>query len=78
MYFLDEKKLIHIKGDKYEINVELMKSFVGRDNIKMEIQIQSNIQHLIYDDFKLEKKTGFFHADNIKERYRSLVPKVVS
>lgn len=76
MYFLDEKKLIHIKGDKYEINVELMKSFVGRDNIKMEIQIQSNIQHIIYDDFKLEKKTGFFHADNIKERYRSLVPKV--
>jgi hypothetical protein len=34
MYFLDEKKLIHIKGDKYDINVELMKSFVGIDKIK--------------------------------------------
>jgi RNA binding exosome subunit len=78
MYFLDEKKLIHIKGDKYEINVELMKSFVGIDNIKMEIQIQSNIQYIIYDEFKSEKKTGFFHVDNIKERYRSLIPKVVS
>ena len=27
--------------------------------------------------YKIEKKTGFFHADNIKERYRSLVPKVI-
>ena len=77
MYFLDEKKLIHIKGDKYEINVELMKSFVGKDNIKIEIQIQSDIQHFDYDEFKQEKKTGFFHADNIKERYRDLVPKVI-
>jgi RNA binding exosome subunit len=75
MYFLDEKKLIHIKGDKYDINVELMKSFVGIDNIKMEIQIQSNLQNINYDEFKKEKKIGFFHADNIKERYSSLVPK---
>lgn len=77
MYFLDEKKLIRIKGDKYDINVELMKSFVGIDNIKMEIIIQSNIQNINYDQFKQEKNTGFFHADNIKERYRGLVPKVI-
>ena len=77
MYFLDEKKLIHIKGDKYEINVELMKSFVGIDNIKIEIQLQSDIPNINYDRFKQEKKTHFFHADNIKERYRSLVPKVI-
>ena len=54
-----------------------MKSFVGKDNIKIEIQIQSDIQHFDYDEFKQEKKTGFFHADNIKERYRDLVPKVI-
>lgn len=77
MYFLDEKKLIRIKGNKYEINVELMKNFVGQNVIKAEIMIQSNIQQIDYDDYKLEKKTGFFHADNIKERYRSLVPKVI-
>ena len=77
MYFLDEKKLIHIKGDKYEINVELMKSFVGKDNIQIEIQLQSDIQNINYDRFKPEKKTGFFHADNIKERYRGLIPKIM-
>jgi hypothetical protein len=77
MYFLDEKKLIHIKGDKYEINVELMKSFVGKDNIQIEIQLQSDIQNINYDRFKHEKKTHFFYVDNIKERYRSLVPKVI-
>jgi RNA binding exosome subunit len=77
MYFLDEKKLIHIKGDKYEINVELMKSFVGKDNIQIEIQLQSDLQQINYDRFKQEKKTHFFHSDNIKERYRSLVPKVI-
>ena len=77
MYFLDEKKLIHIKGDKYDINVELMKSFVGIDNIKIEIQIQSDIPNINYDRFKKGKKTEFFHADNIKERYRGLVPKVI-
>jgi hypothetical protein len=57
--------------------VELMKSFVGIDNIKIEIQIQSNITGIDYNDFKKEKNTGFFHANNIKERYRSLVPKVI-
>jgi RNA binding exosome subunit len=77
MYFLDEKKLIHIKEDKYSINVELMKSFVGQNVLKAEIIIQSNIQYFDYDEFKKQKKTGFFHADNIKERYRSLVPKVI-
>ena len=77
MYFLDEKKLIHIKGDKYAINVELMKSFVGKENIQIEIMIQSDIQNINYDNHKDEKKTGFFHADNIKERYRSLVPKII-
>jgi hypothetical protein len=78
MYFLDEKKLIHVNGDKYAINVELMKSFVGKENIQIEIIIQSDIQNTDYDLFKQEKKTGFFHADNIKERYRSLVPKVIT
>lgn len=76
MYFLDEKKLIHINGDKYDINVELMKSFVGIDNIKIEIQLQSDIPNINYDRFKKEKKTGFFHADNIKERYGDLFQKL--
>ena len=76
MYFLDEKKLILIKGNKYTINVELMKDFVGKGNIQIEIMIQSNITGIIYDDFKQEKKTGFFYKNNIKERYRGLVPKV--
>ncbi len=77
MYFLDEKKLIYIKGNKYEINVELMKSFVGKHNIQIEIMIQSIIQNIDYQEFKQEKKTHFFYADNIKERYRGLVPKVI-
>lgn len=76
IYFLDEKKLIIINGDKYKINVELMKSFVGRDNIQIEIMIQSNINKIDYNEFKNNKNTGFFYADNIKERYRGLVPKV--
>ena len=77
MYFLSEKNLIKINDEKFEINTKLMKNFIGKKLIEDEILLQYLIKNV---DYKMinSKKNSFFSRNEIKKRYRKLIPKVVN
>lgn len=76
MYFLSEKNLIQINDEKFEINTKLMKNFIGKKMIEDEILLQYSIKNVDYKMFN-SKKDSFFSRNEIKKRYRKLIPKVI-